>query len=61
MPKPLSERRNFITADHILIACGGRPSHPRAFGRGIRRDSDGFFALSAFAGARRSERRLYRR
>ncbi|MGC0589135.1 glutathione-disulfide reductase, partial [Salmonella enterica] len=36
-----------ITADHILIATGGRPSHPSIPGVEYGIDSDGFFALSA--------------
>lgn len=36
-----------ITADHILIATGGRPSHPAIPGAEYGIDSDGFFALSA--------------
>ncbi|WP_416068824.1 glutathione-disulfide reductase [Salmonella enterica] len=36
-----------ITADHILIATGGRPSHPGIPGVEYGIDSDGFFALSA--------------
>ncbi|MVS17032.1 glutathione-disulfide reductase, partial [Salmonella enterica subsp. enterica serovar Bovismorbificans] len=36
-----------ITADHILIATGGRPSHPDIPGTEYGIDSDGFFALSA--------------
>lgn len=34
-----------ITADHILIATGGRPSHPDIPGAEYGIDSDGFFAL----------------
>ena len=34
-----------ITADHILIACGGRPSYPNIKGAEYGIDSDGFFAL----------------
>ena len=34
-----------ITADHILIATGGRPSHPSIPGAEYGIDSDGFFAL----------------
>ncbi|MCS3432748.1 glutathione-disulfide reductase [Klebsiella sp. BIGb0407] len=34
-----------ITADHILIATGGRPSHPAIPGAEYGIDSDGFFAL----------------
>jgi len=36
-----------ITADHILIATGGRPSHPSIPGAEYGIDSDGFFALPA--------------
>ena len=36
-----------ITADHILIATGGRPSHPSIPGTEYGIDSDGFFALPA--------------
>ncbi|WP_336233406.1 glutathione-disulfide reductase [Citrobacter farmeri] len=36
-----------ITADHILIATGGRPSHPNIPGVEYGIDSDGFFALPA--------------
>ncbi|MFC0228712.1 glutathione-disulfide reductase [Serratia aquatilis] len=36
-----------ITADHILIATGGRPSHPSIPGAEYGIDSDGFFALDA--------------
>ena len=36
-----------ITADHILIATGGRPSHPDIPGVEYGIDSDGFFALPA--------------
>jgi len=36
-----------ITADHILIATGGRPSHPAIPGAEYGIDSDGFFALPA--------------
>ncbi|MFP2315497.1 glutathione-disulfide reductase [Enterobacter ludwigii] len=36
-----------ITADHILIATGGRPSHPSIPGAEYGIDSDGFFALEA--------------
>lgn len=36
-----------ITADHILIATGGRPSHPNIPGAEYGIDSDGFFALDA--------------
>lgn len=34
-----------ITADHILIATGGRPSHPTIPGAQYGIDSNGFFAL----------------
>ncbi|MEA1063036.1 glutathione-disulfide reductase [Apirhabdus apintestini] len=34
-----------ISADHILIATGGRPSHPHIPGAEYGIDSDGFFAL----------------
>jgi glutathione reductase (NADPH) len=34
-----------ITADHILIAAGGRPSRPNIPGAAYGLDSDGFFAL----------------
>lgn len=34
-----------ITADHILIATGGRPSHPDIPGVELGIDSDGFFEL----------------
>ncbi len=34
-----------ITADHILIATGGRPSHPDIPGAEYGIDSDGFFEL----------------
>jgi glutathione reductase (NADPH) len=34
-----------ITADHILIATGGRPSHPNIPGVEYGIDSDGFFEL----------------
>ena len=36
-----------ITADHILIATGGRPVHPGIPGAEYGIDSDGFFALDA--------------
>lgn len=36
-----------FTADHILIATGGRPSHPALPGAEYGIDSDGFFALSS--------------
>ena len=36
-----------ITADHILIATGGRPSHPNIPGVEYGIDSDGFFELPA--------------
>lgn len=36
-----------ITADHILIATGGRPSHPGIPGAEYGIDSDGFFELPA--------------
>jgi len=36
-----------ITADHILIATGGRPSHPNIPGAEYGIDSDGFFELPA--------------
>ncbi|MFC3393762.1 glutathione-disulfide reductase [Brenneria rubrifaciens] len=36
-----------ITADHILIATGGRPAHPEIPGVEYGIDSDGFFALDA--------------
>ena len=36
-----------VTADHILIATGGRPSHPDIPGVEYGIDSDGFFALPA--------------
>ncbi|MBQ0955032.1 glutathione-disulfide reductase [Serratia symbiotica] len=36
-----------ITADHILIATGGRPSHPDIPGTEYGIDSDGFFKLDA--------------
>ncbi|MEB6381342.1 glutathione-disulfide reductase [Leclercia adecarboxylata] len=36
-----------ITADHILIATGGRPSHPAIPGAEYGIDSDGFFELPA--------------
>ncbi|PLV57816.1 glutathione-disulfide reductase [Erwinia sp. B116] len=36
-----------ITADHILIATGGRPSHPDIPGAEYGIDSDGFFDLKA--------------
>lgn len=36
-----------ITADHILIATGGRPSHPDIPGAQYGIDSDGFFELPA--------------
>jgi len=35
-----------ITADHILIATGGRPSHPNIPGAEYGIDSDGFFDLT---------------
>ena len=35
-----------ITADHILIATGGRPSHPDIPGAEYGIDSDGFFDLT---------------
>ncbi|ACY86198.1 glutathione-disulfide reductase [Edwardsiella piscicida] len=36
-----------ISADHILIATGGRPAHPDIPGAEYGIDSDGFFALDA--------------
>ncbi|SUB68970.1 Glutathione reductase [Pluralibacter gergoviae] len=36
-----------ITADHILIATGGRPIHPQIPGAEYGIDSDGFFELPA--------------
>ena len=36
-----------ITADHILIATGGRPVHPAILGAEYGLDSDGFFELDA--------------
>jgi glutathione reductase (NADPH) len=36
-----------ITADHILIATGGRPSHPSVPGAEYGIDSNGFFELPA--------------
>ncbi|MCZ4059885.1 glutathione-disulfide reductase [Pantoea sp. LMR881] len=36
-----------ITADHILIATGGRPGHPSVPGAEYGIDSDGFFELDA--------------
>ncbi len=36
-----------ITADHILIATGGRPDHPNIPGAEYGIDSDGFFELPA--------------
>ncbi len=36
-----------ITADHILVATGGRPSHIDIVGEEYGIDSDGFFALDA--------------
>ncbi|AFI86879.1 glutathione reductase [Aggregatibacter actinomycetemcomitans D7S-1] len=36
-----------VTADHILIATGGRPSHPPVKGVEYGIDSDGVFALNA--------------
>ncbi|UTO06210.1 glutathione-disulfide reductase [Moraxella sp. FZLJ2107] len=36
-----------ITADHILIATGGRPSRPDIEGSELGIDSDGFFELTA--------------
>nr|MBA2817379.1 Glutathione reductase [Candidatus Pantoea persica] len=36
-----------ITADHLLIATGGRPSHPDMPGAEYSIDSDGFFELEA--------------
>lgn len=36
-----------LTADHILIASGGRPNHPNIPGAEYGIDSDGFFALDA--------------
>lgn len=35
-----------LTADHILIATGGRPHHPEIDGAEYGIDSDGFFALN---------------
>lgn len=39
-----------LSADHILIATGGRPSHPTIPGAEYGIDSDGFFALPALPG-----------
>lgn len=36
-----------ITADHILIATGGRPNHPAIPGAELGIDSDGFFELTS--------------
>ena len=38
-------RKEQITADHILIATGGRPSRPAIEGQEYGIDSNGFFAL----------------
>lgn len=35
-----------LTADHILIATGGRPTHPDIEGADLGIDSDGFFELT---------------
>lgn len=45
--KTLEVNGETITADHILIATGGRPSHPDIPGVEYGIDSDGFFALPA--------------
>ncbi|WP_158379451.1 glutathione-disulfide reductase [Candidatus Williamhamiltonella defendens] len=37
--------KKIVTADHILIATGGRPKHPDIPGAAYGIDSDGFFAL----------------
>ncbi len=47
MLKTLEVNGETITADHILIATGGRPSHPDIPGVEYGIDSDGFFALPA--------------
>lgn len=50
--KTLEVNGETITADHILIATGGRPSHPDIPGVEYGIDSDGFFRPSCFARAR---------
>lgn len=42
-----------ITADHILIATGGRPSRPNIPGAEYGINSDGFFELDALPNALR--------
>lgn len=40
-----NQAKKIVTADHILIATGGRPKHPDIPGAEYGIDSDGFFAL----------------
>lgn len=45
-PNSVEVNGEIITASHILIATGGRPSHPNIPGAHYGIDSDGFFALT---------------
>lgn len=46
MRKPVEVNGELYTADHILIAVGGRPSIPNIPGAEYGIDSNGFFELS---------------
>jgi len=43
--------RGRVTADHILIATGGRPAWPEMPGAALGTDSDGFFAMDRCPGS----------
>ena len=56
MPIPLkvtlsNGTKEQVTADHILIATGGRPYRPNIKGQEFGIDSDGFFALTELPNA----------